>query len=78
MSEYAEFNGPESAEPEKSFMQKLDDRYVIIPVNDWSWLDDYRKMQRCPEGFRYSSETNDRWLTRAQLMDMVDRVTVES
>jgi UDP-N-acetylglucosamine 4,6-dehydratase/5-epimerase len=57
---------------------ELADRYVIIPVNDWSWLDEYRKMPRCPEGFRYSSETNDRWLTREQLREMVDSVAVES
>src|SRR5262245_7403037 len=40
----------------------LDDRYVILPP--YSWVEDppYAKLPRCPDGFRYGSETNDHWL----------------
>jgi UDP-N-acetylglucosamine 4,6-dehydratase len=55
----------------------LDDRYVILPVADWSWLDHYKHMKRCPEGFRYASDTNDQWLSREQLVAMLEHVTVE-
>jgi UDP-N-acetylglucosamine 4,6-dehydratase len=57
---------------------ELDDRYVILPPFDWAWLESYRKMQRCQEGFRYGSDTNDRWLSREQLTDMIRHVTPES
>ncbi len=56
---------------------ELDDRYVILPHFDYSWLEPYRAMKRCPEGFRYSSESNDKWLSRDQLVDMLEHVTVE-
>ena len=56
----------------------MDDRYVILPSFDRPWLDPYKALPRCADGFRYSSETNDRWLTRAQLTDMLENVTVES
>ncbi len=44
---------------------EYDDHYIIYPVFDW-W--DYRKHfkeggRRVPEGFRYSSDRNDWWLT---------------
>ncbi|CAN5671965.1 UDP-N-acetylglucosamine 4,6-dehydratase (inverting) [soil metagenome] len=57
---------------------ELDDRYVILPPFDWAWLDGYKKLPRCAEGFRYSSETNDRWLKKQQLTDLLDNVTIET
>jgi UDP-N-acetylglucosamine 4,6-dehydratase len=57
---------------------EMEDRYVILPPFDWPRLDSYRTMKRCPENFRYGSETNDRWLTRDQLVDMLQHVTVEA
>ncbi len=57
---------------------ELEDRYVILPAFDWSWLDPYKNHKRCADNFRYSSETNDRWLSRAQLVDMLEHVAVES
>jgi UDP-N-acetylglucosamine 4,6-dehydratase/5-epimerase len=55
----------------------LGDRYVILPHFDYSWLQAYDNAARCKEGFRYASDTNDRWLTRDQLTDMLQHVTVE-
>lgn len=57
---------------------ELEDRYVILPHFDWAWLDRYKQFKRCPEGFRYSSETNDRWLKKEQLTELLDRVAVET
>jgi UDP-N-acetylglucosamine 4,6-dehydratase len=57
---------------------ELDDRYVILPPFDWAWLDSYKQQKRCAEGFRYSSDTNDRWLKKDQLMALLEHVTVET
>ena len=56
---------------------ELEDRYVILPQFEYTWIDAYKSAKRCPEGFRYSSDTNDRWLTRDQLVDMIKHVKVE-
>lgn len=50
---------------------ELEDRYVILPAQSW-WGDHYPLDARVPDGFAYSSNTNDRWLTRESLLRMVD------
>jgi UDP-N-acetylglucosamine 4,6-dehydratase len=57
---------------------ELDDRYVILPNFDYSWLKAYDGMKRCPDNFRYSSDTNERWLTRAELADIIHTLQPES
>ena len=51
------------------------DRYIIMPLFDWSsagqWL---VNGSRCPDGFRYGSDTNDRWLSKEELMRMVAKL----
>ena len=57
----------------------LDDRYVVLPQFDYAWLPNaYGSAKRCAEGFRYASDTNDRWLTREQLVEMTKHITVEA
>jgi UDP-N-acetylglucosamine 4,6-dehydratase len=50
---------------------ELPDRFVILP--QFSWVDDppYADLPRCPDGFRYGSETNDRWLRGDELTTMI-------
>ncbi len=50
---------------------ELEDRFVIKPTFPWFSTDHYSDAKRCPEGFRYGSDTNDKWLTRAELAEMV-------
>jgi UDP-N-acetylglucosamine 4,6-dehydratase/5-epimerase len=57
---------------------ELEDRYVILPSFDRDWLKTYRSMKRCADDFRYGSDTNDRWLTRPQLTDMLKTVDIET
>ena len=51
---------------------ELDDRFVIVPQfaferrKDWSGLG-----RPCPDGFRYGSDTNDRWLSEKELVEMI-------
>jgi UDP-N-acetylglucosamine 4,6-dehydratase (inverting) len=57
---------------------EYDDHFIIYPVFDW-W--DYRKHfkeggKRVPEGFRYSSDSNDRWLTVEELRELVGKIEV--
>lgn len=47
-----------------------DDYYAILPEFTW-WARGYNGGSPCAEGFRYSSETNDQWLTEEQLRDIV-------
>ncbi|MEJ7759154.1 MAG: UDP-N-acetylglucosamine 4,6-dehydratase (inverting) [Gemmatimonadaceae bacterium] len=55
---------------------EYDDFYAILPTlpilnrNETEMMNGGRP---CPEGFRYSSETNDRWLTAAELEQMIDQ-----
>ena len=50
---------------------ELDDRYVIKPTFSWFPTSAYADGKPCADNFRYGSETNDRWLTRADLIEMV-------
>ncbi len=51
------------------------DRFVIMPLFEWgpagNWLETGTP---CPDGFCYSSNTNDRWLSGEELMQMVARL----
>ena len=47
-----------------------DDYYVILPEFTW-WSRGHNGGEPCPEGFRYSSEINDDWLSVEQLRDIV-------
>jgi UDP-N-acetylglucosamine 4,6-dehydratase len=53
----------------------LDDRFVITSPFDFGHNKDWRAFgQPCPEGFRYGSDTNDRWLSDQDLIGMVARL----
>jgi UDP-N-acetylglucosamine 4,6-dehydratase len=49
----------------------LADRYVILPAFEHREESPYRKDRRCPDGFRYGSDSNERWLTQKELVDMI-------
>ena len=49
----------------------LEDRYIITPQFSPFDTDQWPAAKTCPDGFRYASDTNDRWLTRKELMDMM-------
>jgi UDP-N-acetylglucosamine 4,6-dehydratase len=52
---------------------EFDDHYVVQPQFHW-WADDYGAQKggrAVPEGFRYSSDANDRWLTESELLEMI-------
>ena len=52
---------------------QLDDRYIICPALSW-WSDDAYTVSGAtsvPEGFRYASNTNDRWLDADTLLKLL-------
>jgi len=59
--------------------QSLADRYVIHP--EWNFWDlqqsEAQDWDPMPEGFEYSSDKNDDWLTVAQLRDIIDHLPLE-
>ncbi len=62
------------SEDEARHTSELDDVYVIYPENpSWS-LELSEKGRRLPDGFSYASNTNDRWLSVAELRRMVGEV----
>jgi len=54
---------------------EFDDYYVILPSMDFLNVDAFIEAfdgRCCPDGFRYNSGTNDRWLTVKQLRELVE------
>ena len=46
--------------------------YVIQPSHPWWRRENWVNATPLPEGFRYSSDNNEHWLTRRELEDLVD------
>lgn len=50
---------------------ELVDRYVVLPAFDVWEESPYHDAPRCPDGFCYSSNRNERWLTASELKEMI-------
>lgn len=59
------------SEDEARHTVEMNDFYVVLPTHPWWQTDNWPEGRRLPEGFRYSSETNSRWLTEDELNDLV-------
>ncbi len=55
---------------------ELPDRYVIQPDFAWFPSEKYADGKKCPDGFRYGSDNNQRWLTREELGEMVAKLNL--
>lgn len=51
---------------------ELIDRFVMLPVHTWWSKENWVQGKPVPEGFTYSSDNNDQWLTLEQLRSMID------
>ena len=49
---------------------ECDGLYVILPQFSWWQRQNYKDANELPEGFSYTSNNNDRWLTLSQLKSM--------
>jgi UDP-N-acetylglucosamine 4,6-dehydratase len=50
---------------------ETEEMFVIQPSHPWWKSENWVHAAKLPEGFRYSSDTNDRWLTRRELEKLV-------
>jgi UDP-N-acetylglucosamine 4,6-dehydratase len=50
----------------------LDDMFVIKPEYNWWGQDNWREGKSLPDGFTFTSDTNDQWLSIEQLRAMVE------
>lgn len=58
---------------------ELKDRYVLLPSISFFGEDRYKDIggQLVVDGFRYSSEANDKWLSHAELLDMLAKTKAD-
>jgi UDP-N-acetylglucosamine 4,6-dehydratase/5-epimerase len=59
------------SEDESRQTLETDDMYVIQPSHPWWKSENWVDARPLPEGFRYSSDSNERWLTRRELEELV-------
>ncbi len=50
---------------------ELDDMYVIQPSHPWWRKENWNGARALPDGFRYTSDTNSRWLTSEELQELI-------
>jgi UDP-N-acetylglucosamine 4,6-dehydratase len=50
---------------------ETEEMFVIQPAHPWWKSENWVHARRLPEGFRYSSDTNERWLTPRELEELV-------
>jgi UDP-N-acetylglucosamine 4,6-dehydratase len=51
---------------------ELDDMYIIQPAHSWWKKANWVHGRQLPQGFRYSSDNNEQWLTHQQLQELID------
>jgi UDP-N-acetylglucosamine 4,6-dehydratase len=59
------------SEDESRQTLETEDMYVIQPSHPWWKAENWVNAKPLREGFRYSSDSNERWLTRHELEELV-------
>jgi UDP-N-acetylglucosamine 4,6-dehydratase/5-epimerase len=59
------------SEDESRHTLATDEMFVIQPSHPWWKSENWVSAKPLPEGFRYSSDTNEQWLSRHQLEELV-------
>jgi UDP-N-acetylglucosamine 4,6-dehydratase len=57
---------------------EMEDMYIIQPAHPWWTVANWSNASPVPEGFEYSSDTNDRWMTIDELRAIIDEHCGES
>jgi UDP-N-acetylglucosamine 4,6-dehydratase len=66
------------SEDESRQTLETENMYVIQPAHPWWKSENWIGAKPLPEGFRYSSDTNEHWLTRHELEALVTPETAEA
>ena len=61
-------------EDEARHTKEFDEYFVIEPEHPFWDKDNFKDGTPLPEGFRYTSNTNDTWLTKEQLVNIIESV----
>jgi UDP-N-acetylglucosamine 4,6-dehydratase/5-epimerase len=56
---------------------EVEDRYIIQPSHSWWRRENWVNARPLPEGFRYASDSNDRWLTGGELQELISPAAEE-
>ena len=56
---------------------EVEDRYIIQPAHPWWRRENWMNARALPEGFRYASDTNDRWLNDRELRQLIGPLAPE-
>ena len=59
------------SEDESRNTLETEEMYVIQPSHPWWKAANWAQGKKLPEGFRYSSDNNNQWLTRRELEELV-------
>jgi UDP-N-acetylglucosamine 4,6-dehydratase len=59
------------SEDEARHTLELDDMYVIQPAHPWWRRENWSNARPLPDGFRYASDSNPRWLTPEELHELI-------
>ncbi|MER3422656.1 MAG: UDP-N-acetylglucosamine 4,6-dehydratase (inverting) [Nitrospiraceae bacterium] len=65
------------SEDESRHTLELDNMFIIQSAHPWWKVENWSDARPVPEGFRYASNTNDRWLTIEELQQMVQELELE-
>jgi UDP-N-acetylglucosamine 4,6-dehydratase len=50
---------------------EMPDRYIIQPAHPWWRRENWVNARPLPEGFRYGSDSNERWLTNREIRELI-------
>jgi UDP-N-acetylglucosamine 4,6-dehydratase len=59
------------SEDESRYALATEEMYVIQPLHPWWKPENWTRGKALPDGFRYSSDNNEQWLTRRELAELV-------
>jgi UDP-N-acetylglucosamine 4,6-dehydratase len=60
------------SEDEARHSVELDDMYIIKPAHPWWQVDNWTGARPLPDGFRFTSDTNSRWLSIDELRSLIE------
>ncbi len=59
------------SEDEARHTVEMDDMYIIQPLHPWWRVENWHNARPLPDGFRYASDTNTRWLSVKELRNLI-------
>jgi len=65
------------SEDEARHTLELEDMFIIQPLHPWWSIENWAQARPLPEGFKYSSDTNTRWLSVEELRNLIEELTKE-